>query len=152
MTMPNMPEELQEEMTAMAPPQVKVVTRDGKPASIDDYDSFMQFLITASMASNIIKLRRLAEDDKSDRTMAYQLIITDVNEYLTLHHRCASVTIINTSKNNVLCWLNNTENSPHRLRQNVPYSVDFKGHSLESIILRTQLPGVKADVEIAAKY
>lgn len=152
MTMPNMPEELQEEMRAMSAPKIEVVTRKGSPTSIDDYDSFMQFLMTAAMTSNLIKIRRLLEDDKSDQTIGYQVVITDQEMDLTLPRVCVSVSILNTSPNNVLCWFNSTENSPHRLRQNVPYQVDFKGHKLESIILRTQQAGVTAQVEIAVKY
>lgn len=46
-------------------PKVDVVTRGGKPTTIDDYDGFMQFLLLSSLVSQTVKIRRYFEDMES---------------------------------------------------------------------------------------
>lgn len=56
------PKEIEQEIkTVSVPPPVPIVTPEGEPARIDDYDSFMQFLMLASIASNTRKTAKTVQ-------------------------------------------------------------------------------------------
>ena len=149
MTMDN---EITEQLKSLTVPKVSIVDTKGAPASIDDYDSFMQFLMLASINANLTKMRKLQEDRESEgEMMGFDVAVTDQVEELDFPWDCQSMTLINSSVNPVDVWVNNMGHYPRRMRQNIPLEINFGGHKLKGVSLQCD-PGLTANVEIAVKY
>lgn len=147
-----MPRELVEQMGQMTTPQVKVVDSQGNPASIDNYDAFMSFIMLSSVNAQLYKMRKLMEDkDSNGHLLAYDEAVTNTMTEIILPEPCQSVSLINTGPDSVRVWLNHRANYPRIVRVNVPLSVDFGGHKLTRIYLQCS-PGQQAQVEIAVKH
>ncbi len=134
---------------ATLPPEV--LDNGGNPASIDNYDGFLQFLMQAAANANLVKIRKLAEDQESEGIVAgYDITATETVFELTLDRPSQSVTLINTSAPPVTVWINYRGIAPRVVRQNVPLAIDFGSHKLRKIFLQCA-PGATALVEIVIK-
>ena len=127
----SMPKELEEEMKAMAVPKVEMVTREGKPTSIDDYDSFMQFLMLASIASQAVKIRKYFDDRTSEGlTENFPLAITDVIQLVRCTFPAQSIFIVNDGPNPIFLMINKRGTTPTQLNLNENIFIDFETHKL----------------------
>jgi len=145
-------DEMQDQLKQMTAPQVKVVDTQGNPASIDNYDNFMSFIMLSSLNAQAYKIRKIMEDRESQgRLVSYDEAVTQVRIEIKLPCPCQSITLINTGPNSVMVWLNHYPEPPRTVRINVTLAVDFEGHKLEYIYLQCA-PGETAQVEIAVKY
>ena len=134
---------------ATLPPEV--VDSSGNPASIDNYDGFLQFLMQAAANANLLKIRRLAEDQESEGFVTgYDIIVTGTVSEVILDSPSQSLSLINTSVPPVTVWINYRGIAPRVVRQNVTLNIDFHSHKLRKIFLQCT-PGTTAQVEIVVK-
>ena len=104
-----LPSEIEQEIKAVSTPQVKVVTPDGKPTSIDDYDSFMQFLMQAAATAQLVKLRKLEESKVPTGVKPIKMTIPDTVTKIQLHVPWISFSLINDGTNGITVWVNSEE-------------------------------------------
>jgi hypothetical protein len=139
-------------LTALTIPQVKVVDNSGNPASIDNYDGFMQFVMLAAVNGNLTRIRKVLEDQESEGgAMGYDVAATGRLFRQDFPKPCQSMTLINTGPNAVDVWINSTSNYPRRIRVNQPLAINFGGHKLKCIYLQCGA-GATANIEISVKY
>ena len=145
-------EDLGKALQTLSMPRTKVVDASGNPASIDNYDGFMQFLMLASLNGNIYKMRKLAEDQMSaGGIIGDDLVITSQQIKYHFQRPCQSASVINDGPGLVYIWVNNIGSYPRGVKSGTPFYVDFGGHKLEHLYF--QCPdGATATVEISAKY
>lgn len=147
-----MPKEIQEALKEIPRPQIEVI--DGatsKPTSIDNYDEFMNFLMTASLVGQVYKIRKYFEDRKSQgRIIGFDVPVALTLIEVVLPVLCQSISLINTGPNPVKVWLNNIGHTPRTVRVNIPLNVNFETHELEKIYL--QCDAGTALAEIVVKY
>ena len=146
--MPDMPEELQQEIKAMTAPRVTVVTREGKPTTIDDYDSFMQFLMLASIASKAAKIQKYFDDRKSQGWIQnFDNVIASPalpSQEFTLDSPAQSITITNNAlPGGPVIWveINRRFNSRRTLGPGQTLNINFETHELERFFVQCP-PGV----------
>lgn len=145
--MPNMPEEVKEQLKALTMPQVEIVTREGKPASIDDYDSFMQFLMLASVASQAVKIRKYFDDRKSQGWIENfdNVVVTPVSpsQEIRLAVPAQAISITNDGvvpfNAAAVIWveINERFNSRRTLRPLETLNIDFETHKLERFFVQS---------------
>jgi len=58
-------EEIEKQLKELTKPKVEIVDHLGAPANIENYDSFMSFLMLASINAQAAKIRKYLEDRKS---------------------------------------------------------------------------------------
>lgn len=147
-----MTDDIDKALTALTVPQVKVVDTSGNPASIDNYDNFMAFVMLAAVNGNLTQIRRVLEDQQSEGgVIGYDVAATGLLFRLDLPRPCQSMTLINTGPNLVTVWINSTINYPRTIRVNQPLILDFGGHKLKCIYLQCGA-GATANVEISVKF
>ncbi len=147
------PEEVEQEIEAL--PKVKVVTPSGKPTSIDDYDSFMQFLMLASLTAQAVKTRKLEETKVPTGVYSLNLAITDKAYTLTLERPWISFSLWNkVGSSPVRVAVNDPRNLDRDdvdpLAANEKVEVDMKYPVIREIYLRAETGGT-ATVRIRAK-
>lgn len=146
------PEDIGQQLKQMSVPRVSIVDSNKKPATIDDYDGFMGFLMLASMNANLTKIRRLQEDQESSgEVIGYDVAVTDQVSETKLSWPAQSISLLNTSANPVKAWVNHQGHPPRTMRQNTPLHINFGGHKLKSFYLQCGA-GLTATVEVAVKY
>jgi hypothetical protein len=126
---------MSEEIQVPTLPNIKII-RDGKQvdtSAIDDYDPFMTFLMTASIAANTAKLRRYQEDRISKgKTKNFPLTI---NPAPPQEVRCPfpaqSLYLINDGPGQIFVAINALDGDPTPLLLGEALSVDFETHTLE---------------------
>jgi len=115
-------------------PDVKII-RDGKQvdtSAIDDYDPFMTFLMTASIAANTAKLRRFQEDRISKgKTQNYPLNITATAQEIRCPYPAQSLYLVNDGPGQIFVAINALDGDPTPLLVNEALSLDFETHELE---------------------
>jgi len=118
-------------------PEEVTIIRDGKvvgPSGIDDYDSFMQFLMLASMASNIAKIREYFDDRTSNGyTQFWDPFITQVRQRWDLDVAAQSMSLINDGPNNVFIWLNMLERRSNTVANGETFNINFERHKLRTL-------------------
>ena len=145
-------EGLGQALQAMTMPRTKIVDASGNPASIDNYDNFMQFLMLASLNGNIYKMRKIAEDQVSvGGTIGDDLAITSVKSDYKFQRPCQSASVINDGPGLVNIWVNDPGSYPRGIKSGTPFYVDFGGHKLCRLYFQCPA-GATATVEISAKY
>jgi hypothetical protein len=145
-------EGLGQALQALSMPRTKVVDASGNPASIDNYDNFMQFLMLASLNGNIYKMRKIAEDQVSvGGTIGDDLAITSVKSDYKFQRPCQSASVINDGPGLVYIWVNDPGSYPRGIKSGSPFYVDFGGHKLCRLYFQCPA-GATATVEISAKY
>lgn len=154
-------EELQQEIKALTVPKIEMVTREGKPASIDDYDSFMQFLMLASIASQAVKIRRYFEDRESDGWIenfeaavpsdspAQEFQLTEPAQSISLRnngdYRPGTVPAL------VLIAWNRRHSTKTILNPNETCDIDFETHKLYRFYAQASPAGAIANIRAVAK-
>lgn len=126
-----MPEEIQ----LPTLPNVKII-RDGKQvdtSAIDNYDAFMTFVMTASIASNIVKMRRYQEGRISKgKTQNFPLTITPIPaQEVRCPYPAQSLYLINDGPGQIFVSINDPAGDPTPLLVNEALSADFETHILE---------------------
>ncbi len=157
MSMPDMPEELKQELKAITAPKVEVVTREGKPTQIDDYDSFMQFLMLSSIASQAVKIRRYYDDRTSqgwiqnfDNVVASPAL---PSQEFTLDSPAQSISITNNALvGGPVIWveINGRFNSRRTLNPRETLNINFETHKLERFFVQCP-PGLPPTFSATAK-
>lgn len=114
-------------------PDLKII-KDGKPvdtSAIDDYDSFMSFLMQASIAANIAKIRKYYEDRKSKGEIQnFVLPVTPTPQEV----RCTpsqSLYVVNDGPGQIFVTINALTRSSTPLLATEALSVDFETHEVE---------------------
>jgi len=115
-------------------PDVKII-QNGKPvdtSAIDDYDGFMTFLMTASIAANTVKIRRLQEDRTSlGHTQNWELNVTSEMQELTCIHPAQSLYIVNDGPGTIFVKENTPARDATRVLINEEMTTNFEAHKLE---------------------
>jgi len=115
-------------------PDVKII-RDGKQvdtSAIDDYDPFMTFLMTASIAANTAKLRRFQEDRISKgKTLNFPLNVTPTSQNIRCPYPAQSLYLVNDGPGQIFVAINALDGDPTPLLVNEALSLDFETHELE---------------------
>jgi len=124
-----------EEIQLPALPDIKVI-RDGKQvdtSAIDNYDAFMTYLITASMAANIAKIRRYQEDKLSKgKTPNFPLTITPAPpQEVRCPEPAQSLYLINDGPGQIFVAINALDGDPTPLLANEALELDFEAHVLQ---------------------
>ena len=126
---------LPNEIEVSNPPDVKVI-QNGKlvdTSAIDNYDEFMTYLMTASIAANTAKIRRLQEDKTSlGRTQNWELNVTPARQALTCIRPAQSLYVVNDGPGTIFV----KENTPGRgdatrVLVNEEMTTNFEAHKLE---------------------
>jgi len=137
--------------------KVSVSTPDGKPASIDDYDSFMSFLMQASQLAQLTKIRKYF-DDRTSRGLNQAwgmdpnnpLIITDQLTVINVDYPAQSFSLHNDGPDTVYVWVNGRLRPPAIVNSGETMNEDFETHKLNNIPLQCD-PTQTAAVRIVAK-
>jgi len=133
-------------------PDVKII-RDGKQvdtSAIDDYDPFMTFLMTASIAANTAKLRRFQEDRISKgKTQNYPLNITATTQEIRCPSPAQSLYLVNDGPGQIFVAINALDGDPTPLLVNEALSLDFETHELERFYVWSA-PGTVATARAVA--
>ena len=141
-------------LETMQLPEKIVIEKDGKvvdTSAIDDYDSFMQFLMMASMASNMAKVREYFEDRTSNGyTQFWNPIITQVRQRWDLDYAAQSMSLLNDGPNNVWIWINNLERRRITVNNGENFNLDFERHKLR-VFWAQCAPAQTATLRVACK-
>ena len=155
--MPDMPDELKEELKAMTAHKVEVVTREGKTTSIDDYDSFMQFLMLSSLTSQAVRIRKYFDDRKSQGWIQnFDIVIASPavpSQEFTLDSPAQSISITNNALvGGPVIWveINRRFNSRRTLGPGQTLNINFETHELERFFVQCP-PGLPPTFSATAK-
>jgi hypothetical protein len=123
-----------EEIQIPTLPDLKII-KDGKQvdtSAIDNYDSFMTFLMTASIAANTAKLRRYQEDRTSKgKTINFPLTITPTTEEVVCPYAAQSLYLVNDGPGQIFVAINALDGDPTPLLVNEALDIEFETHKLE---------------------
>lgn len=147
------------EVDLKAMPNVKIATPDGKPTSIDDYDSFMQFLMTASMNAQLLKIRKYFDDRTSNGLIQTwgmdpdnPLTITDELVEIKLDFPAQSLSLFNddNDSDSVYVWVNDLGRPKATVKGGEALNLNYETHKINYLYLQCAA-GETADVRIVAK-
>ena len=135
-------------------PDVKII-KDGKPvdtSAIDDYDSFMNFLMLSSIAAQAVKIRRYFDDRTSiGRTQNFPLNITPAIQEVVCAYPSQSFYILNDGPGQIFVEINDAGYGPTPLLANEDLALDFETHKLERFYVWSA-PGTVATARAVAKF
>ena len=125
---------MSEELQLPTLPNVKII-KDGKQvdtSAIDNYDSFMSFLMLASIASNTAKSRRYQEDRISKgKTKNFPLTVAPLPaQEVRCPYPAQSLYLINDGPGQIFVAINDLDGDPTPLLVNEALSADFETHIL----------------------
>lgn len=114
-------------------PDIEII-KDGKrvdTSAIDDYDSFMAFLMQASIAANTAKIRKYHEDRTSvGGVQNFDLNITPAVQEIRCNHPSQSIYIINDGPGDIFFVENDPSSDPAHLFDTDELWNDFETHKL----------------------
>jgi len=143
-----------EEIQVPTLPNVKII-KDGKPvdtSGIDNYDAFMTYLMTASIAANTAKIRRYYEGRTSKgKTQNYPLTITPTSLEVRCPYPSQSLYLINDGPGQIFVAINDLAGDPTPLLVNEAMSVDFETHELQRFYVWSA-PGTVATARAVAAF
>lgn len=159
-----MPKELEEQIKAITVPKIEVVKPDGKPTSIDDYDSFMQFLMLAAQASQLTKIRKALDHVKEyfdDRTSEgwvqnfdnIPVTGAEPSQEIRLDFPAQSISITNDAPvGGPVVWveINNRFHTRRTLNPLEVLNINFETHKLERFFVQCP-PGLTANIRATAR-
>ncbi len=136
-------------------PDLKII-KDGKPvdtSAIDDYDSFMSFLMQASIAANTAKIRKYFDDRTSaGRTQNFpRLNITPTPQEVQCVHPSQSIYVVNDGPGQIFVSINALETDATPLFIRDEMSVNFETHKLFCFYIWSA-PGTVATARANVKY
>ncbi len=156
-----MPKDI-EQIKALDMPYPPITTPDGKPTSIDDYDSFMQFLMLAAQTSQLTKIRKTLDrvgeyiDDQTSEgwTQNFDNIpVTDAepSQEIRIDFPAQSISITNDGPA-ALIWveINKRFHTSRTLNPRETLNLDFGTHKLERFFVQCP-PGLVATFRATAK-
>jgi len=136
---------------------IKVSTPDGKPTSIDDYDSFMSFLMQASQLAQIVKIRKYFDDRTSNGLIQTwgmdpdnPLTITSELKEIKVDYPAQSVYLSNDGDDSVYVWVNDLGRPKATVKSGETFKSDFETHKIYYIYLQCAADE-SAAVRIVAK-
>jgi len=139
--------------------QVKTVDKNGKAVAIDDYDSFMQFLVQASQLAQIVKIRKYFDDRTSNGLIQTwgmdpdnPLTITDELKELKLDFPAQSVSLFNDDddSDSVYAWVNDLSRPKATVKGGEALNLNYETHIINYIYLQCAADE-STDVRIVAK-
>jgi len=132
-------------------PQVTVSTPDGKPASIDDYDSFMSFLMQASQLAQLTKIRKYFDDRTSiGGIQRFNPLVTDQLAVINVDYPAQSFSLHNDGPDTVTVWVNTRLRPEATVDNGETINVGFETHVIKHFYLQCD-PTQTAAVRIVAK-
>jgi len=136
-------------------PDLKII-KNGKPvdtSAIDDYDSFMSFLMQASIAANTAKIRKYFEDrTSSGRTQNFpRLNITPTPQEVQCIHPSQSIYVVNDGPGQIFVSINALETDATPLFMHDEMSDNFETHKLYRFYIWST-PGTVATARAKVKY
>ncbi|MGQ9545927.1 MAG: hypothetical protein ACUVTR_02010 [Dehalococcoidia bacterium] len=143
-----------DEVEAPNPPKVTVI-KNGKAvdtSAIDNYDSFMAFLMQASQAANIAKIRKYYDDRTSiGREENFELSITPATQEIVLAYPAQSFYIINDGPGQIFVEINGPGFAPNRLLPHDKKEINFETHKLKKFSVWSAA-GTTATARATAKF
>ncbi len=122
-------------------PLVKYNGKEVDTSQIDNYDSFMQYLVSAAQLSRLNKIAKLMEDEMSAGwTQNIDITVTEIERELRPFTPAQSMFLVNDGPSNIIIAINTTLATPNIKFPSESLSIDFKGHKLEKIYVKC-LPG-----------
>ena len=149
------PEEIKAQLAKITTPKVEIV-EGGKPATIDDYDSFMQFLMLASIAAQAVKIRKYFDDRKSQGWIQdFNITATSAvpSQEFEPVSPAQSISITNDAPvGGAPVWvaINDRFNSRRTLNPRETLEVNFETHELERFFVQCP-PGLTANLRATVK-
>jgi len=132
-------------------PQVTVSTPDGKSTSIDDYDSFMQFLMTASMNAQLVKIRKYFDDRRPNGLIQrFNPLVTDQPTEIKVDYAAQSFSLHNDGPDPVNVWVNSRLRPEATVNNGETINVHYETHVIKHFYLQCA-PTQTAAVRIVAK-
>lgn len=137
--------------------QIKTVDKNGKDVAIDDYDSFMLFLIQASQLAQVVKIRKYFDDRTSNGLIQTwgmdpdnPLTITDELKEIKVDYPAQSLYLSNDGDDAVKVWVNDLGRPKATVKSGETFKTDFETHKINYIYLQCAADE-SADVRIVAK-
>jgi hypothetical protein len=110
------------------------ITRDGKAvdtSAIDNYDSFMGYLMQASTAANTAKIRKYFDDRTSiGEVQNFALDITDQPQEVQCANHSQSIYVVNDGPGDIFVTINSLGRTPTHLLVHDEMSDNFETHKL----------------------
>lgn len=145
---------MSEELQLPTLPDIKII-ENGKQvdtSAIDNYDSFMTFVLLAPMAANIAKMRRYYDDRTSiGRTTNFPLNITPIHDEIICPYPAQSFYIVNDGPGQIFVALNSQEGEITPLFIHDEKWVNFETHKLQRFYVWSA-PGTVATARAEVKY
>lgn len=147
-----MPEELQ----VPTLPDVKIVDQNGKPldtSAIDNYDEFMSFLMQASAAANLAKIRKFYDDRRSiGRAPSLPINnITPTSQEIRCPYPCQSLYLLNNGPGQIFVNVNSPGETPTPIIAGRAAYFPFETHVIECFYVWSA-PGTVATATAILKY
>ncbi len=141
-----MPKDI-EQIKALDVPYPPITTPDGKPTSIDDYDSFMQFLMLAAQTSQLTKIRKTLDrvgeyiDDQTSEGWIQNfdnIPVTDAepSQEIRLDFPAQSISITNDGPALIWVEINKRFHTRRTLLIRETLNLDFQTHKLERFFVQ----------------
>ena len=131
------------------------IVKDGKridTSAIDDYDSFMAFLMQASIAANTVKIRKYYDDRKSKgRILNLPLSITQNIEEIRCPYPCQTLYVENNGPGQIFVAINTPEERATPIPATREAYFPFETHVIERFYVWSA-PGTVATATAIAKY
>jgi len=135
-------------------PDIEII-KDGKrvdTSAIDDYDSFMSFLMQASIAANTAKIRKYYDDRKSKgRILNFPLSITQNAEEIRCPYPCQTLYVENNGPGQIFIAINSPEERPTPIPATREAYFPFENHVIERFFVWSD-PGTVATATAIGKY
>jgi len=134
-----------------AMPKVSISTADGKSTSIDDYDSFMQFLMIASMNAQLVKIRKYFDDRRPNGLIQrFNPLVTDQLTVITVDYPAQSFSLHNDGPDTVTAWVNTRLRPEFTVNNGETINVNYETHVIKHFYLQCA-PTQTAAVRIVTK-
>ncbi len=122
-------------------PLVRYNGKEVDTSQIDNYDAFMQYLVSAAQLSRLNKISKLLQDEMSEGwTQNIDITVTEIERELKPFTPAQSMFLVNDGPSNIIITINMTLATPNVKYPSESLSVDFKGHKLEKVYVKC-LPG-----------
>lgn len=145
---------MSEEIQVPTLPNVKII-KDGKQvdtSAIDDYDPFMTFLMTASIAANTAKIRRYNEDRTSKgKVLTLPLNLTPTSEEVRYPYPAQSLYIENNGPGQIFVAINSMDGTATPIPATRAAYFPFETHVIERFYVWSA-PGTVATATALLKY
>ena len=136
------------------PAEVPAVTVNGKPvdtSAIDNYDGFMAYLMQASAAANLAKIRKYYEDRTSQgETQNFPLAVTPAPQLVECAHASQSLFVVNDGPGQIFVAINDVSRTPTPLLVGESLSIDFETHIIQRFFVWSAAGTVAAARAVAA--